>query len=138
MKKSILLSCLSIFSSLVSLCQNSDKPYILGLSVDFYTESPIRITCDNFATSFNKILKVNAITQDDSIALFCAFVSKVKYAKNTRGIDVRCKFIYETDAAHTTTVCTDGYNILLNGRLIKRNKKFIRFLNSMIHMRLIN
>jgi len=92
-----------------------------------------RVFCDNFATAFNKMLTINAIYQSDSLAMFSSFVRKAQYAKHDREIDVRCKFVYDLDDTHTTTVCTDGRNILLNGRMIKKNKKFINFLNSIVN-----
>ena len=96
-------------------------------------ETPARVSCDNFATAFNSRLTVNAVSQSDSVAMFSTFIRNVKYSKGNRGIDVRCKFVYDIDDTHTTTVCTDGRNILVNGRMIKRNKEFINFLNSIVH-----
>lgn len=136
MKNIIVLTGLFIFLSLLSSAQEGHKNYILVLSVDLYMETPARILCDNFATAFNKSVIVNTISQSDSIALFTSFVSKAKYAKHNSEIDVRCKFVYELDDTHTITVCTNGRNILLDGRLIKRNKKFITFLNSVVNWHL--
>jgi hypothetical protein len=79
------------------------------------------------------MLTINAIWQSDSIALFNSFIEKAKYAKHSRGIDVRCKFVYEPDDSHRTIVCADGHDIQINGQLIKRNKKFISFLKAIAY-----
>lgn len=116
-----------------SYAQDSSNNFILALSVDLYMNTSSRVSCDRFVTAFNKTVSMNVITQSDSLVQFFTFVKKAKYARHDRGIDVRCKFLYELDEAHTTTVCTDGKEIILNGRLLKQNKKFIDFLNSMVH-----
>jgi len=133
MKKNIFLVGLLFFSSIGLYAQSNNKNYILALSVELYMNTSSRVSCDNFATAFNKVLSVNAVSQSDSLAMFSFFISNVKYAKHDRGIDVRCKFVYEIDKANTITVCTDGRNILLNGRMVRKNKKFINFLNSIVH-----
>jgi hypothetical protein len=133
MKRHFILTSLLLIYSAISFAQNNNKNYILALSVDLYMNTSSRISCDNFATAFDKLLAVNVVSQNDSIAVFSIFINNVKYAKNDRAIDVRCKFIYQKDNTGVITVCTDGRNILLNGRMIKKNKKFIDFLNSIVH-----
>jgi hypothetical protein len=133
MKKSAILIELFLSYSITLFAQENSKNYILALSVDLYIETPARVTCDNFATAFNSRLTVNAVTQNDSVAMFSSYLQKARYAKHDRGIDVRCKFVYVLDDINTATVCTNGLDILINGRMIKKDKQFIRFLNSIVH-----
>jgi hypothetical protein len=133
MKKHIILIGLFLSYSITLFAQGDNKNYILALSVDLYMNTSSRVACDNFAVVFEKVLTINTVSQSDSIALFSSFVRNVKYSKRKRDIDVRCKFVYAMDDIHTIIVCTDGRSILVNGKLIKKNKKFINFLNSIVH-----
>jgi hypothetical protein len=133
MKKGIILIIFFVFYSVLSFSQDRDRNYILALSVELYMNTSSRVECDNFLTEFKDMLTINATWQTDSIAMFNSFVQKAKYAKHYRKMDVRCQFVYEPDDNHNTTVCTDGFDILINGRLIKRNKKFISFLKSIAY-----
>lgn len=132
MNKYIILAGLFLSYSITLPAQENSKKYILALSVDLYMNTSSRVSCDKFATVFDKILTAKEVAHSDSIAMFSAFIQKAKYAKHDRGIDVRCKFIFEMDNTHTVTVCTDGRNIIVNGKLTKKNKKFINFLNSIV------
>jgi hypothetical protein len=117
----------------ISWAQVKHEKYILALSVDFYMNTSYRISCNDFVTVFDKVLTINTVSDDDSVEVFLKFIHKIKYLKVNRNIDVRSKYIYEIDSLNTITVCTDGRNILVNGRIIKRNKRFIKFLNSIIY-----
>lgn len=133
MKKHVILAGLFLSCSITLFSQENNKNYILAMSVDLYMNTSSRVACDNYATVFEKVFTINVVSQSDSIAMFSTFVRNVKYSKRNRGIDVRCKFVYDIDDKHRTTVCTDGRNILVNGKLIKKNKRFIGFLNSIVH-----
>jgi hypothetical protein len=133
MKKRTILIIFLVFHSLLLFSQERDRNYILVLSVELNMNTSFSIDCDNFETALRSMLTINGTWQSDSIALFNSFVQKAKYAKHNREIDVRCKFVYEPDDNHNTTVFTDGFDILINGRLIKRNKKFISFLKSIAY-----
>jgi len=133
MKIYILLVPLFLLYSEKSLGQTNKANYILALSVDLYINTTARVSCDNFTSAFNKILTTNVITQTDSIKTFLSFVDRAKYVKHNTNIDARCKFIYKIDSSRMITVCTDGRNILLNERIIKKDRQFIHFLNSIVH-----
>jgi hypothetical protein len=132
MKYIIMSALLIIFLSLASYSQNNQKDYILVLSVELYTNTSFSIPCDKFATAFKNQLNAKTITQEDSVKTFSFFIHNVKYARHNREIDVRRKYLYEINNKDTVTICTDGQNIILNGKMIKKNKKFIDFLNSMV------
>jgi hypothetical protein len=130
MKRHIIFTGLFLSYSVSLFAQKNSNNYILALGVDLYINTSSRVSCDNFATVFEKVLTASSVFQSDSIAMFSDFVRNVKYAKRNGAIDVRRKFIYEEEGKSTIVVCTDGRNILLNGKMIKRNKRFIGFLNS--------
>ena len=133
MKVNIILIVVSILFSLTAYTQNNKSGYIFALSVDLYINTSSRVSCDNFATVFEKILTANKISQNDSINMFLTFVRNVKYSRKNRGVDVRSKFIFESDTGSKTIVCSNEHFIIVNGRLIKQNKKFSEFLNSLVH-----
>ncbi|SRR5260221_8821350 len=132
MKANIGLVCLIILFSKPSFAQSNNRDYILALSVELYMNTIFSVPCDNFATMFKSSLHAGKISNADTLAMFSSFVRKVKYARHDRGIDVRRKFIYELNGVDTTIICSNEFDILVHGRLIKRNKRFMTFLNSMV------
>ncbi len=131
-----LFSILPLFMISFSLCshaQDKHDDYILALSVDFNMLTQMRITCDNFATAFKSTLQINEIRNSDSLKMFSSFFQKIKYVKKNREIDVRCKILYESNNVDKIIVCYNGQLISINGRLIKKNKKFGEFINSLVH-----
>ena len=132
MKRSFILICVISLFSLSSTGQKTDKDYILALSVELYMNTSAQVSCDNFATAFKSELHVSKIVRQDSLVKFTSFVSNVKYARQNRGIDVRRKFIYESKDEDKIVVCASANDILVDGRLIKPNKAFIDFLNSLV------
>jgi hypothetical protein len=132
MKIYILIGLLFSYQVTVTAQERSNN-YILALSVDLYMNTSSRISCDNFATIFEKILTTNFLSKSDSVAMFSAFIRGAKYVKYNRSIDVRCKFICSIDNMRTIIICSDGQQVMINGRFIKRNKKFIALIKSIAH-----
>lgn len=131
MKTNIILVILHFFLS-TCLAQEDKKAYILVSSVDLYINTSSRVSCENFETVFGKMTRLSLVTQSDSLMLFSSFIRKIKYAKRNRQIDVRCKYFYKSEN-NDAIVCTNGLSIIVNGKLIKRNKKFLSLLNSLVH-----
>lgn len=100
-------------------------------SVAFNIETFAQVPCESFATNFKDRLKFQAITNGDTLSTMSRFLSENKYVKKSRSIDVRAKFIYQRDNESTITICTNGYEILVDGRLIKHNLKFADFLRGL-------
>jgi hypothetical protein len=60
---------------------------------------------------------------------FQKFAKHAHFRKKNDVIDVRRKFIlYENDKI-TIQVCSNEWDIMINGRIIKKNKAFLRFLD---------
>lgn len=60
------------------------------------------------------------------------FIKKIKFSKKQTNLDVRAKLIYRNKPGYDVVICTDGFNIQLNGTLVKRNKYLLKFILSMI------
>jgi vancomycin resistance protein YoaR len=91
----------------------------------------IRVECEDFAYSFPTIMKHRHIDNKDSLAMLDSFLKKVKFKKRNDGIDVRGQINYYKPGLATARVCFSNFHVLINGRLIKENEKFIDFLISM-------
>ncbi len=108
-----------------------NKVYVLVLYVKADMNSFIRINCDRFAESFEKLLSVQIVANKDSLDKLQSLISNARFAKNNREIDVRRKFVYVSDEVQKITVCSDGRDIMIDSRLIKKNKRLLNFLESM-------
>lgn len=132
MKTLLLLLCFGIFLCNLSFAQSFSKQDTLYVeSVDFNIETFYQIPCESFATNFKGRLKFRSITNEDTIAILNHFLAKERYVQKNRDIDVRAKLIYQKEKESTITICTDGYEILVDGRLLKHNNKFAVFLRGL-------
>ncbi len=125
------LLVLTLFFNIFSICsfgQASQKDTLYVESVDFKILTFSSISCGNFATNFRERIKFRTIVDKDTIAILDSFISKARYTKRDRDVDVRAKFIFEKGDKRQVTICTNGYDILIDNRLIKGNSKFSDFL----------
>jgi hypothetical protein len=136
--KNLLKICVIIFSSLIytnikAQYKNFDsgESFIAVLYVRVDMNTFFRVNCDNFTISFKNLLSIQKVTDKDSLNEFLSIIKKVKFKKNYREIDVRRKFIYIYNDIQKNVLCSDGKNIIIDGRLIKRNKRLVKFLESM-------
>jgi hypothetical protein len=127
MKMKILPFLFSIFF-VYSFGQAPGNDTVYVESVDFQILTFSRISCENFTTGFRDRIQLRTIVDKDTIAMLNLFIDKAKYAKRDRGVDVRAKFIFEKEDKRQVTICTDGYTIEIDNRLIKYNSKFADFL----------
>lgn|GEM_PF-5771742 len=100
-------------------------------SVNFNILTAIEITCTDFETNFNGRMQLKVIDNQDTVKMLDLFLNKVKYARKSRDIDVRAKFIYEKEDGEKVRICANKFDILIGGRLIKTNKKFVDFLRNL-------
>ena len=118
-------------SSGQSLDNHNKENCLLGMSVELYLNTSSAVPCDLFATKFKSTLKINCVFDKDSIKTFLTFLKHVKYVKRNKELDTRAKFLLTVNGKDIVA-CTDGRNILIDDRLIKKNKKFIKFLYSIV------
>jgi len=114
-----------------SFSQGPSKDSLYVESVDFKTLTFARISCGDFATNFKNRIKFKIINNVDTTVMLDSFLNKVKYARTSSDIDVRAKFVYDKRNGIKITVCTNGNDVLVDGRLIRRNNKFVDFLRSL-------
>jgi hypothetical protein len=133
MKKKLLLVPLffQVISSTCCLAQGHSKDTLYVESVAFNILTFSSITCGEFATNFKDRIKFRAITNKDTIRILDSFLSKVRYPKKDRDLNVRAKFIFEKGDKSTITICTNGYEILVDERLIRHNSRFADFLRAL-------
>lgn len=102
--------------------------------VDKEISTPYRIGCDNFEPSFSKIYKEKEIKSQKLLDEISWLLKNVSYSKDSGELDIRTKLvIYFQKSKKQTIVCLDFFdNILINGKLIKKNKKLYTFINLII------
>ena len=119
-----------IFSTPAFAQKSKDTLY--AESVSFTTESIISISCPDFEENFDKYIKFNLVTGKDTLAILDSFLRKVRYAKKDHNVDVRAKFIYHKEDGTQHKICMSRFYILIDGRLIKDDKRFFSFLKALI------
>jgi len=115
-----------------SFSQEVSESGIYIMSVDFGTRTIYSISCEKFTTSFAGRMKLRLINNEDSLKILDSFLEKIKYKRKKDGVDVRAKINYIKPDDTRISICTNGYDVMVNGRLIKHNAKFVDFLKSMI------
>lgn len=120
--------------SVSSFGQMKEKRSIFILSVNFFTTTIISVPCESFATQFERQIKTNEVYAEDSIIMLDKFIKSIKFSKNQKefDLDTKAKMIYKNVVGDKVTICTDGFNVLINGNLVKKNKSFLRFILSLI------
>jgi len=120
--------------SIFSFGQSNEKESILVLSVNFHTTTFISVPCENFTIQFDGQIKTNKVNAKDSIAILDRFLKSIRLFKNGReiNVDTRAKIIYKNKIGKEVIICTDGFNLLINGSVVKKNKPFIKFVLSLI------
>ncbi len=127
------IAILFIMGSTKSEAQIEEIRAINALSVNIKLLTTFSISCEAFDKSLKNQIKSRIITDKDSISALAGFISKPKYSKSNKNVDVRIKLICDKSNGEKIEVCTDGRKlILVNGRLIKENKKFLTFIKALV------
>ena len=123
-----------LLNTFSSFAQTINKESILIFSVNFHTTTFISIPCENFSIQFEKQIKINKVYAEDSISILDKFLRNIKVLKNGKkvNVDTRAKLIYKNKMGKEVIICTDGFNLLINGSIVKRNKQFLKFILSLI------
>lgn len=132
MKSLLLLLLLSLYATSGHTQSNSNKTpdKILAFSVPYGRTAIIGVPCDDFLSTF-KDFRFDVVLNDDSLQTFRSFVRHVVYS-DEKYLDVRAKFVYVLNDKYLYTVCTDGREIVINGRQARTDTAFVNFLNSMV------
>ena len=107
----------------------SAKKRILVINKKTARNRRIKSHLKGILKNFDVALKDNNL--DAAAEKLILFLQGIKYIKKNREIDVRAKFIFLENNT-PVIICTDGFEIQVNGRLIKRNEKFTNFLKNLI------
>jgi hypothetical protein len=109
--------------------ERDSSDFLMAIGVKSNLETIIAVDCEEFTNSFKNRLTYKGIFDKDTLLLFQKFVKHAHFRKENDVIDVRRKFIlYENDKI-TIQVCSNEWDIMINGRIIKKNKAFLRFLD---------
>lgn len=118
--------------------RGSKVKHIIIASVSRGTTTVISISCDAFLDQFKGHLKVGLITNTDSLGTIDKFLKDASFKRKFEDVDVRCELLYVVNGEIQTTICIGINGIILDGRTIKTNKRFMNYLSSMIwHDRII-
>lgn len=62
------------------------------------------------------------------------FIKRIKFLKHKKNFSVntRAELLYESISGNKFIICIDMFNILLNGKPVKRNKEFLNFIRLLI------
>jgi hypothetical protein len=116
---------------ILSLGQTQQNDTLYVESVNFYTETTMSVSCLSFEESFGKSIKFDVLTNKDTLAILNSFLSNVRYARKSQDLDVRAKFIYEKSDGTKWKICMSRFDILIDNRLIKGDKRFFMFLKGL-------
>jgi len=105
---------------------------IISYSTRFYTTTIISIPCESFFNQFSRNMVRTRTFSRDSISTIEKFLAKVKYKKGKEYLDTRAKVFYVQASGMITTICMDMFSISVDGRVIKDNPPFQKFLRSLI------
>ena len=122
----LFIFCSINFSNCLFAQKISDTLFVKN--VDFKILTFSSVSCEDFAASFAGRIKFRTIVDKDTIAIFDSFLEKIKYAKKNRSVDIRANLLFKRGDKRQTTICTNGYDVVVDGRLIKTNNEFADFL----------
>jgi hypothetical protein len=71
---------------------------------------------------FDGQIKINKVNAKDSIAILDKFFKSIRFLKNGKeiNVDTRAKIIYKNKIGKEVVICTDGFNLLVNGTVVKK------------------
>jgi len=121
-----------LFFASFAFGQSKDRRSIFIISIRFSTTTFVSVPCESFATQFEKRINTNEVWSADSIKMLDQFIQHIKFSRKEVTLDTRAKISYRNEFGKEIDICMDGANILVNERLVKRNKSFENFLFSLI------
>ena len=128
----LLFPALTFLCTNISFAQQQDSSGVFVSNIPFDLESPISIECDGFASINHPLMKRRHIENQDSLALLDSFLAKVKYKRRNDDIDTRGHVLYIKPGVAPVSICLNYWDIIVNGRLLRHNDKFLEFLKSMM------
>ena len=133
LKMRITLLCLT-FALASSSCfsQEQNKRRIQVFCINFYTRTSAQVNCSEFLTAFKDILTFTEIRAIDSVIMLDRYLDSVNYINEVPNMDVRAKFLFRDQRGREITICTNQFDIAVNGNLVKKNSSFFTFLMSLV------
>ena len=123
----LLILCSTVLNGNLVAQESRDTLFIK--SVDFNILTFSSVSCEDFDIGFTGRITSRTLVNKDAIETLKSLLARVTYSKKNRNVDVRAKFLLERPDQKLLVICTDGYNILIDGRLVKANNKFAGFLS---------
>jgi hypothetical protein len=119
--------------SVLLLCSSFSGARISRISILYVSkniETPYRISCKMFNSSFRTQFKKKVIDTRSQIDSFYTIFNTIEYEKKSEDIDVRVKIYIFGLRPSPILMCMDRFDdVLVNDRLIKRNINLLNFIN---------
>jgi hypothetical protein len=110
----------------------SGQDKVLLKYISFRNSATISTPCDSFENQYGKSIHERDCLSKDTIASLGNFLKKVVYINDdVEKIDVKAKF-YLAKGKALHVICINQFNIMIDGRPIKKDEQFYKYLLSMI------
>lgn len=127
MKSRLLIFALLLIAK-YSFCQEKDSAGIYVAGTEWNMLSMVAIPCEKFDAGHLPNLKYRHFLHKDTLTMLDSFLKKVKYKRRNNDLDVRAKLVYFKSDKLRTAICMTEIDVMVDGRLIKRNDEFVAFL----------
>ena len=122
---------ISIFSKPSFSQQHIEQRKIFVSYVEFNGFTNVRVSCSRFENDFARRIKSRKIDNIDTIQLLELYLKNARFKKDFEEIDARAKFIYQGSDGRRFEICISRFDVVVNGMMVKRNRKFLTFLKGL-------
>jgi len=127
----IILTFAVIFFALSSFTCNEGQNIakITFHYVDFETETPFQVSCNDFENLFSGTYKTTDISNKIQLSDFENYLSYCNILDTAKKIDVRVKALITYTNKKTSVLCMDRFNnLVLDNKSISTNKEIVAFI----------
>ncbi len=100
--------------------------------VSFLTSTLISIKCDKFESSFEEEeIEKHSVIDNDKLEKLSTLLFSLKIDEKGNSVDTREKIIIFYSDNSKTTLCIDYFGLILNGNIMRIDKKDLEFLHNL-------
>lgn len=125
-KKIVFVIFIILFS-----CKQYNQSNINNLTIykiDLNTNTSVQADCYDFQELFSDILEKYQIKDKTILNELGALLTNIERDNLNADMDVRKKIIISYSNKNNDTLCVDKFNISINGKVVKKNRKLHQFL----------